>query len=97
MRDPDAEAARNGPSPAPALVVVSPDGEELAAVPLATEPIWIGRWPDNDVILDPDPERALLGRDSIVRVACTKSHRSVNSWSYHRLCGASYQAHTSGP
>jgi len=66
MRDPDAEAARNGPSPAPALVVVSPDGEELAAVPLATEPIWIGRWPDNDVILDPDPEKVTSRKHCVV-------------------------------
>jgi len=68
MSDPDAERASKipSPSPSPALIVVSPDGEELAAVPLATEPIRIGREPDNDVILAPDPAQVISREHCVV-------------------------------
>ncbi len=60
MRDPDADGATvPSPSSPPTLTVVSPDGEEVGTVALATKPIRIGREPDNDVILSPDPAQVI--------------------------------------
>ncbi len=70
MSDPVADGAGKvpapAPSPPPALIVVSPDGEDLGPVSLATKPIRIGREPDNDVILHPDPAQVISREHCVV-------------------------------
>lgn len=59
MTDPGATSPSGYTSPRPALTVVSPDGEDRGTVPLAAEPIRVGREIHNDVVLDPDPAQVI--------------------------------------
>jgi FHA domain-containing protein len=54
-------AARRGPS----IAVLSPDGEEIGTVRLTGEPVRIGREPDNEIVLAPDPKQ-LVSREHCV-------------------------------
>ena len=53
-------------SPGPAMTVVSPDGDDRGVVALAGEPIRVGREPDNDIVLDPDPARVISREHCII-------------------------------
>jgi hypothetical protein len=59
-----------------ALVVVGPDGEELANVELSGSRLTVGRLPDlNDIALQPDPERL------VTRSAHCTFERTGAGWS----------------